>query len=89
MLPFVLGLGGCGAFWVHKRDTDSNTLFDAMCTSPTIADQNFTIPAWTVGVPGIVAGLKSLHDSYGYLRWADLFLPAIDLAQNGFDVSLL
>ncbi|KAL5112150.1 Glutathione hydrolase 1 proenzyme [Taenia crassiceps] len=82
--PDIISLGGCGVFWVHKRDTDSNDLFDAMCTSPSTTDQAISNAAYNVSVPGLVAGLKTLHDAHGYLYWADLFHPAIEVAHNGF-----
>ncbi|VUZ39606.1 unnamed protein product [Hymenolepis diminuta] len=82
----IISLGGCGAFWVHKRDTDSNCLFDAMCSSPGLIGNDLQNPAQTVSVPGLVAGLKALHDEYGYIYWSDLFHPAIERAEQGFSV---
>lgn len=40
-----------------------------------------------VGVPGVVAALGLLHDRHGRRPWADLFAPAIALAEEGFPVS--
>ena len=40
-----------------------------------------------VGVPGVLAGLKLVHDKYGKLPWAELFQPAIALAREGFPIS--
>nr|AER10551.1 gammaglutamyl-transferase [Echinococcus granulosus] len=82
--PDIISLGGCGAFWVHKRDTDSNDLFDAMCTSPNTTDQANSNVAHDVSIPGLIAGLKALHNAHGYLYWAELFHPAIEVAHNGF-----
>ncbi|EUB59606.1 WD repeat-containing protein 44 [Echinococcus granulosus] len=84
--PDIISLGGCGAFWVHKRDTDSNDLFDAMCTSPNTTDQANSNVAHDVSIPGLIAGLKALHNAHGYLYWAELFHPAIEVAHNGFPV---
>ncbi len=39
------------------------------------------------GVPGTVAGLWLAHQLYGDLDWAELVLPAADLAEGGFEVS--
>lgn len=41
----------------------------------------------SVGVPGTVAVLKTIHDEHGVLPWEDLFIPAITLAQEGFHMS--
>lgn len=41
----------------------------------------------SVGVPGTVHLLKSAHDEHGVLPWKELFVPAITLAENGFNVS--
>ncbi|KAM7540355.1 hypothetical protein Aperf_G00000021566 [Anoplocephala perfoliata] len=82
----IISLGGCGAFWVHRRDTDTNNLFDAMCSSPIKNGDGFQNSAHSVSVPGLVAGLKALHEKYGYLYWSELFLPAIERAEKGFSV---
>lgn len=41
----------------------------------------------SAGVPGVVAMLALAHKKYGRLPWAELFVPAIQLAQNGFPVG--
>lgn len=40
-----------------------------------------------VGVPGTVAVLAEAHAKHGRLPWADLFTPAITLAEEGFNIS--
>lgn len=40
----------------------------------------------SVGVPGTVAGLYMAHQKHGLLPWADLVQPAIDLAEQGFEL---
>ena len=39
------------------------------------------------GVPGSVAGMYEAHQKYGKLPWADLLVPAISLANNGFEIT--
>lgn len=41
----------------------------------------------SVGVPGTVAGLYLAHEKYGDLPWHELVQPAIDLAENGIEMS--
>lgn len=41
----------------------------------------------SVGTPGTVKLLEEMHQRYGKLPWADLFQPAIQLAEQGFEVS--
>jgi gamma-glutamyltranspeptidase/glutathione hydrolase len=40
-----------------------------------------------VGVPGALRMLELAHREHGRLPWADLFAPAIELAESGFEVS--
>lgn len=41
----------------------------------------------SVGVPGALAALKMAHEKHGILTWAEVFEPAIKLAEEGFIVS--
>lgn len=41
----------------------------------------------SVGVPGTVAGLYLAHQKYGKLPWNDLVQPALDLAQDGINMT--
>ena len=41
----------------------------------------------SVGVPGAVRMLEAAHRQHGVLPWAQLFAPAIQLAEQGFAVS--
>jgi gamma-glutamyltranspeptidase/glutathione hydrolase len=46
---------------------------------------HYTIGAATCGVPGIPAGLATLHAEYGRLSWPRLVEPALGLARTGVD----
>src|SRR6185503_2188851 len=46
---------------------------------------HYTIGAATCGVPGIPAGLATLHGDYGRVPWARLVEPALRLARTGVD----
>jgi gamma-glutamyltranspeptidase / glutathione hydrolase len=41
----------------------------------------------SVGVPGVVRVLESMHAKHGKLPWAKLFEPAIKLADDGFPLT--
>ncbi len=48
-------------------------------------DDRAHMKGWTsVGVPGILAGLESLHKLHGSMPLADLMAPAIEFAEKGF-----
>lgn len=40
-----------------------------------------------VGVPGVMRMLDLAHREHGRLPWAELFVPAIQLAERGFEIS--
>ena len=48
---------------------------------------NVGVGGLAVGVPGALRMLELAHRDHGRLPWADLFVPAIELAENGFEVS--
>lgn len=99
--PQSSGIGG-GAFILHwDKKTQKLTSFDGRETAPAAVDAEMFLDEkgqairWidavvggrSVGVPGVLAGLKRAHDSYGKLPWATLFEQAIILAEQGFIVS--
>jgi gamma-glutamyltranspeptidase / glutathione hydrolase len=48
---------------------------------------NVGVGGLAVGVPGALRMLELAHREHGRLPWSDLFTPAIELAENGFEVS--
>ena len=58
-------------------DKDGNVI-EGMSTSTLAAS----------GVPGSVAGILEMHAKYGTLAFKDIIQPSIDLARNGFPVTL-
>jgi gamma-glutamyltranspeptidase/glutathione hydrolase len=48
---------------------------------------NVGVGGLAVGVPGALRMLELAHREHGRLPWADVFGPAIELAENGFEVS--
>jgi gamma-glutamyltranspeptidase / glutathione hydrolase len=99
--PQSSGIGG-GAFmlyWAAKARTLAG--YDGRETAPAAATPELFLDGegkplsreeaiasgLSVGVPGVLAALKLMHDRYGKLPWAELFQPAIELARGGFSVS--
>jgi gamma-glutamyltranspeptidase/glutathione hydrolase len=48
---------------------------------------NVGVGGLAVGVPGALRMLEAAHRERGRLPWADVFAPAIELAENGFEIS--
>jgi len=99
--PQSSGLGG-GALLMHwNREAGRVTAWDGRETAPAAATPSlFLRPDGTpltfyeavlsgrsIGVPGVMPMLETAHRTEGRLPWADLFQPAIRLAEEGFPVS--
>ena len=98
--PQSSGLGG-GAFLVwYDAQTGALTTLDGRERAPLAADPTLfqvdgaamgfwdaVVGGRSVGVPGTPALMQLAHDRWGRADWADLFTPAITLAQDGFAVS--
>lgn len=99
--PQSSGLGG-GAFLVYyDAEAREITTYDGRETAPAAATPELfldsagkplpffdaVVGGRSVGVPGVPALLRAVHDRYGRLDWEDLLAPATDLARSGFAVS--
>ena len=98
--PQSSGIGG-GAFIVRFDGTTKNiTTYDGREAAPAAATPDRFMrdgkpmkfrtavnSGLSVGVPGLVRLLEDAHKRHGKLKWAQLFAPAIKLAQDGFKVS--
>lgn len=94
--PFSSGLGG-GLFAVtFDVESGETRALDARETAPASASAEFYQQnpeairegAHSVGVPGFVQGVWALHQAYGSLPWKELIEPAIELAEQGVEVSI-
>src|SRR5688572_27739454 len=96
--PQSSGIGG-GAFLLHWDGVNRKlSALDGRETAPKNArpDQfldedgkpvdflDAALSGRSVGVPGVLRMLELAHQREGRLPWADLFQPAIALAENGF-----
>ncbi|SDJ64197.1 gamma-glutamyltransferase [Billgrantia gudaonensis] len=97
--PQSSGIGG-GAFLMH-HDGEDVVAYGGRETAPSGVDEtlfldeegeplDFTAAVasgLSVGVPGTVRMLERAHREHGRLPWAELFEPAIRLAEEGFAVG--
>ena len=96
--PESSGIGG-GAFLLHWSEKEKKLRsYDGRETAPAAAradrflDQDgkplgfyaAAVGGRSVGVPGVLRMLELAHRKHGRLPWADLFQPAIALAEKGF-----
>jgi gamma-glutamyltranspeptidase/glutathione hydrolase len=93
-------VGGGGFLLRRDGESGESTLIDFRETAPAAATRDLfldetgrpvpgvsTEGLLAVGVPGTVAGMAEAHRRWGRRGWADLILPAIRLADEGFRVS--
>lgn len=99
--PGHSGLGGGGFMVYHDARTGRITTYDAREAAPAAADARWfygpdgqpltirqAIPGGrSVGVPGELRLMESVHEDHGRLRWKRLFTPAIRLAQDGWAIT--
>jgi gamma-glutamyltranspeptidase/glutathione hydrolase len=97
--PQASGIGG-GAFALHW-DGVRVQAWDGRETAPAAADEALLLGSdgrplpfaeaaaggRAVGVPGVLHMLEQAHRQHGRLPWAELFAPAVALAEQGFPVS--
>ncbi|MBE0378970.1 gamma-glutamyltransferase [Pseudoalteromonas prydzensis] len=99
--PQSSGIGGGTFMLYYNKQHNKLTSFDGRETAPSHADEtlfldeNGNAAPWieavvggrSVGVPGLLHAFANAHKQYGKLAWAELFKPAIALAEQGFEVS--
>ena len=97
--PQSSGIGG-GAFLMHWDGRDIQA-WDGRETAPAAAEERMFLGAdgkplpfaesvfggRAVATPGVVSMLEAAHRAHGKLAWAQLFQPAIELAEQGFAIS--
>lgn len=93
--PSAGNIGG-GGFLVYRDKFGNVKALDYREKAPSAASRDMYLDAngniipgksmtgiFSVGVPGTVAGMQEMHDKLGYLPWAELVKPAVDLASKG------
>jgi len=98
--PASSGAGG-GGFWLLSRVSDGMvTMVDGRETAPAAAHADMYLDAdgnverdlaingpLAAGIPGAPAAWVYLAETYGSLPLADLLAPAIELAEQGYEVD--
>ena len=98
--PQSSGLGGGAFMLLHDGKAQQLIAYDGRETAPAAAKpdrfmkdgepmafHDAVVGGKSVGVPGTVRLLETAHRKHGRMRWAELFAPAIALAEQGFAVS--
>jgi gamma-glutamyltranspeptidase / glutathione hydrolase len=99
--PQSSGIGGGGFALYWDAATGGLASFDGRETAPAGATPDYwlgpdgapmefwdAVPGGrSVGVPGTLKLMETLHDRYGRLPWGELLAPAIALAEDGFPIS--
>jgi gamma-glutamyltranspeptidase / glutathione hydrolase len=99
--PQSSGIGGGGFIVHHDSVTGAIATIDGRETAPASANPKlFLNPDGTtmgflkaahggrsVGIPGNIALMARAHQKWGKLKWAQLFDPAIRLAEGGYQVT--
>lgn len=98
--PRAGNLGGGGFMLIHLAEGDRQTLLDYREQAPAAAHRDLFVDEdgeadrkreyfshQSAGVPGTVAGLLHALQHYGTLPLAQVLKPAIELAEQGFEVS--
>ncbi|MCC7327490.1 MAG: gamma-glutamyltransferase [Burkholderiales bacterium] len=98
--PQSSGIGGGAFMLLHDARAKRLVAYDGRETAPAAAKPDrflrdgkplefydAVVGGRSVGVPGTVRLLETVHRKYGRLAWTTLFEPAIALAENGFAMS--
>jgi gamma-glutamyltranspeptidase/glutathione hydrolase len=99
--PQASGIGGGGLLMYWNAADKSLHYFDGRETAPAGAaptmfldEDGKPLPfaqavasGRSVGVPGTIRLLETIHKRYGKMKWEELFQPAIRLAREGVQVS--
>jgi gamma-glutamyltranspeptidase/glutathione hydrolase len=98
--PYSSGIGGGGFYLLHRASDAHEVMLDARERAPLEAHRDMyldgegnPIPELSIngplaaGIPGIPAALVELAEGYGKLPLSQSLGPAIELAEQGFEVD--
>ena len=89
-----------GGFMVYKLEDGTDGTLDFRETAPSGSSENMyqdkdgnvisglsSLGGLAVGVPGTISAIFKIHERFGTLSIEDLFMPSIELAENGYIVT--
>jgi gamma-glutamyltranspeptidase/glutathione hydrolase len=91
--PQAGNIGGGGFMVVYPGNGHEPVVIEYREKAPLAATKtmyektNSVYGCKVVGVPGTVRGLALAHEKFGKLPWKDLVMPAVRLAEEGFEVE--
>jgi gamma-glutamyltranspeptidase / glutathione hydrolase len=99
--PQSSGIGGGGFLLYYDAKAGKLSAYDGRETAPAaarpdrfldasgtpLARADAVVSGKSVGVPGLLRMFELAHRAHGRLAWAELFQPAIALAEQGFPIS--
>lgn len=99
--PHSSGIGGGGFLLFYDAKNNKTIYFNGRETAPKKAFSKMFLTkdgapkkfkdavkgGLSVGTPGLLMALKEAHQQYGKLPWQQLFLPAIKIANEGFEID--
>jgi gamma-glutamyltranspeptidase/glutathione hydrolase len=83
LADFFVAAPGLG---LRERRGGEMQLIDVTFGESTLT-QPFRIGPASCAVPGLPAGLETVHRAYGQLPWAELLAPAVELARHGVELT--
>ena len=91
--PMMSGLGGDGFYQVYEQASGRAVVFNGSGPAPAAATPERyarripRVGPLSVSVPGMLAGIAAMHQSFGRRPWCELFAEAITFARDGFAVT--
>lgn len=80
--PYASGIGGGGNMLIYPTDGTEPVVYDYREIGPSVLN-----PLYNTGVPGMVKGMEQIAKDQGVLPLAESMQPAIELAENGFEIN--
>lgn len=81
--PYASGIGGGGGMLIYSPQKNEYKFFNYRETAP----ESYGSQQSGIGVPGFVQGMEVVNNTYGTKKMTELIQPAVDYAENGFEMS--